>query len=356
MAPDLDDVVERPVQRQAVAGRLSARVAGDVHRPVREVPRPLGGGEDERRHPVDGQVAVEAADRIGDERRVEVVVEVERAIVPVGPRQSGAVLPGLDHHRAERLAGGTEALRVLVGGHADHRQRPEEALRHRPLRGPARRSLRRVVVAARRVVQGAVDEDVVGRTADQRIHGQRHRSRELAVALEPGGVARVDAELGGEPVGRHAGDAVDGRVVAGGGKQGAGGEAVDIGDVQTGVGDRLPGDLDGDGAQRPVEPLHDRALGVAHDRHLVACREATGHETSRAKAGTATPPSRSSNATETAAPTSSGASGPSSRRPIAGGRHAPSRRRRRGRRRRGRTGGRRRSPGGTTGGRRSTTG
>ncbi len=97
-----------------------------------------------------------------------------------------------------------------------------------------------------------MDQDVVGGPADQGVDGQADDPGELAEALEAGGVAGLHAELLGQPVRRHGADPVDDGVVAGGREQRAGGEAVDVLDPEAGVGDGFAGDVDGDGAQRPV--------------------------------------------------------------------------------------------------------
>ena len=64
----------------------------------------LGRREDERGHAVDGDVAVVLADRVVDRRRREVLLGGQRLLVPVRPRDAGAVLARLDQHRGHRLA------------------------------------------------------------------------------------------------------------------------------------------------------------------------------------------------------------------------------------------------------------
>ena len=91
----------------------AAGVAGDVHRPVRQVAGPLGGGEHERGDAVDGDVAVEPADRVGDQRRGEVLVDGRAAgrastTRACGRRSCGPRPPPRPAPRASRRsAGGT---------------------------------------------------------------------------------------------------------------------------------------------------------------------------------------------------------------------------------------------------------
>ena len=258
LLPDLHDVVQGPVQREAVAHRGPRGVPGHVHRTVGKVPGALSRREHERSHAVDGNVAVEPADGVVDHRFRQVLLGRERLVVPVRPRDSGPVLAGLGHHRGHGLTGRAVALEVLGVGQRDHGQRAEVALGDRPLLVAAGLRHRVGVVRAARVVQGTVHEHVVGRPAHDGVDRQRDRPRQLAEALEAGGVAGVHAEAFGQPVGRHQADAVHGSMGTGRREEAGRHEPVDLSDRSSPASsDRPPCRLDGQGAERRLGvPFH----------------------------------------------------------------------------------------------------
>ena len=155
------------------------------------------------------------------------------------------------------------------------------------------------MISPGRVVQRAVHQHVVGRAGRDRIDGERHGAGHLAVTLETGDVARIDAEVLGEPVRRDDADTVDREVRARRREQRAAREAVDLRDLESRVRDGASCRVECDGAQRPrCVPLH-RALPVADDRDLVARGEAAAHRSASTNAGIECPDARSSKATVT---------------------------------------------------------
>ena len=235
--------------------------------------------------PVDRDVAVVHADRVGDHARGEVVLGRERLVVPERPRDPSPVLARLDHDRGHLVARRAVALEVLVVRQRDHRQRTEVALRRHPLHRAARLAHGVAVVLARRVVQRPVQQHVVGGAAGDRVHGQLDRAGDLAEALEAARPARVHAEVLGHPVRADDADAVLDRVRARGREDRAGGEAVDLRDVESGVGDRGSGGVERDRTQWLVGVTHHRGLRVPDDRHLVGGREAPAHVVSNCERG-----------------------------------------------------------------------
>ncbi len=206
---------------------------------------------------------------------------------------------------ASACAIGPVALAVLVGGQGDHRQRSEEALRRGPLQRPGGacasgwRGTRPAGCAGR----GGAATWSAAPLAD-RVHRQRDRARDLAEALEPGGVARVDAEPLGQPVGGHRADPVLGGVIARGREQAPGDEPVDL-PRPSARRRRSPGAPCRRRARRATAAAC-RSMGLwayptmatwlRSDHRLTVAR------LSSVKAGTATPAARSSKAARTGRP------------------------------------------------------
>ena len=308
------DVVERPVQGQPPRAACAAREARNVHRRLRQVPRPLGRGEDERGDPVDRNIAVQPADRVGQRRFGEVLLDGQRAVAPVRPRDARAVLAGLCHDGGHRFPSRTVTLEVLGVGQRDHGQRPEEPLRRCPLQGAADLAHRVAVVAAGRVVQCPVHQDVVGGAADHRVDGHADRAAELADAVEARDVPRAGPKAAGQPCRRHDADAVDRLMTARARQQARADESVDLLHGEPRIGDRRPGRVDRHGAEGAVAAPLDRAVRVADNGHPVADPDVV--IATNSKAGTAIPAVRSSNATRPGAPSASSASTPSRSRPM----------------------------------------
>ena len=71
-------------------------------------------------------------------------------------------------------------------------------------------------------------QHVIGRPAGDGVEGHRHSTRNLAEALEAGGVAGIDAQVLGQPIGGYQADPVLGRVRSRGREQGGRDESVDL--------------------------------------------------------------------------------------------------------------------------------
>ena len=113
--------------------RGAAGRAAHVHRAVREIARPLLGGEDDAAAAVGDHAAVELVQRIGDEPRRQHVVDGDRvAVHRVGI--AGRVLARLHRDRRELLGRGAVLVHVPLRGHrvrADEREPGRELVGHR---------------------------------------------------------------------------------------------------------------------------------------------------------------------------------------------------------------------------------
>ena len=187
--------------------RLRARRPQHIDRRLREVTRSLFGGHDERATTVGDHAAVELVQRIGDQPRVDHVVDGDRVAV-ARQRVEGRVLAHTDRDLGELLGRGTELVHVTARRHgvaADERY----AVRGHELRGTFDRRVAGDKTAGAEhathtaeLIRPVGHEDGVGDAVLDR------RRRVLHVELErrSAGHRRVDvAVLDAEILGHHHG-------------------------------------------------------------------------------------------------------------------------------------------------------
>ncbi len=161
----------------------------------------------------------------------------KRPVVPKRPRDAGAVLARLDDHGRHRFPARAEALQIFVVRQRNHGQRPKKALRCRPLLHPPDLAHGVGVIPPSGIVQGAVEQHIIGSTTGYRVDGDGHRPGDLADAIEAGNVTRGGAQVLGQPCGRDDADAVFGGSASRARQQARAHEPVDLLKAQAGVGD-----------------------------------------------------------------------------------------------------------------------
>ena len=248
----------------------------DADGPAAQPRGPVGAGDDDGHRPVDGHVAVEDAQRAGHHVRGQVVVHGQRLAVPHRPGVELGVGPAGEHHRAPVLVGGAQLVGVALGEHGVARGAGGDAVggpESELARGPAGVAATGDVEPLLLAEMGAHDDDGRGLPGRHRVDGAVEGG-ELGGA-GPHGLVVAGA---GEPEGpvqigdrRALEDAAD--------PVGIDGHAVEVGDGEAGVGQRLFARFDGQGpfaaAGGPPDlgvadpgddrPLPDEVLPGAHD-------------------------------------------------------------------------------------------
>ena len=99
--------------------------------------------------------------------------------MPVGPWEPRAVLARFCHDGRHGFPSRAVTLEILGVRQRDHGERPEEPLRGRPLLRTMDFTHRVAVVAARRIVQRPMHENVIGGTTAHSVHRHADRSAEF---------------------------------------------------------------------------------------------------------------------------------------------------------------------------------